>query len=89
MARQRSGGVTRWLPLVLGLLAVLAALAVDPAAAALLLDADFLVVLGTVGLALASGDVRRLASSARNSSVAVLFRAGLAVSRAAPRSLLG
>ena len=66
----------------------MAALAVDPAAAALLLDADFLVVLGTVGLAMASGDVRRVVTSAANSSAATLLRAGVAVTRAAPRSLL-
>ena len=79
----------RWLPLVLGAVAVLAALAVDPAAAALLLDADLLVVLGTVGLAMANGDVRRLVRRTLTSPVVLLCRVGVAVTRAAPRSLFG
>jgi hypothetical protein len=74
--------------LALGVIAVLAAVAVDPAAAALLLDADFLVVLGAVGLAVARGDVRQVAHRLLTSPAAVLCRAGVAVTRSEPRSLL-
>ena len=78
----------RWLPFALGALAVLTVIAVDPAAATLLLYVDFLVTLGTVGLALAHGDLRTLVMRVLTSHAVVLCRAGAGLTRAEPRSLL-
>jgi hypothetical protein len=63
-------------------------LAVDPAAAALLLDIDFLVALGTVGLALTQGDLRGLVARVLTSHAVLLCRAGVVLTRFEPRSLL-
>jgi hypothetical protein len=72
----------------LGALVVLAVVAVDPAALAFLMDADFLVAIGSAGLLMLGADLRLLARRAAASTPAVLVRAGAAVTRARPASLL-
>jgi hypothetical protein len=79
---------TRLLWTLLGAAAVLPLLAVDPAAVALLLDADFLALAAVVGIALLRGDAglvrRRLAVSLPS----LWLRVGLTLSRERPASLL-
>lgn len=75
--------------LVLGVVAVAALLGVDPAVAGLLLDADLLVLLGSVGLAMLGADARVLVLRMRTSNVATLCRVSADLSVHAPRTLLG
>jgi peptidoglycan/LPS O-acetylase OafA/YrhL len=86
--KRGSLGWRRTTVLALGAITVLAVLSVDPAAAALLLDTDFLVLAGTAGLALAGADLRTLAHRLATSRAVVLCRAGVTVSRDRPRSLI-
>jgi hypothetical protein len=78
----------RLLLLVLGAAAIAALLGADPAVAAYLLDADLLVLLGTVGVALLAADLRVLARPARTAPVVVLVRTGAAMTRERPRTLV-
>jgi hypothetical protein len=50
---------------------------------------DFLVLLGTVGLALLRGDVRAVLARALTSHGWVMVRAGAELSRRQPRTLAG
>lgn len=74
--------------LALGALTVLSLVGVDPAAFALLLDADFLMLLATVGVAMFREDARVALARLRVRPSVVMLRAGVEVTRAAPRSLL-
>ena len=82
----------RRLLLVLGLVAVLPLVAVDPALAFLLLDAELLTLLGGVGLTMTAADVRialtRLAGALATSLPVLEVRAGWRLTREEPRSLL-
>jgi hypothetical protein len=77
----------RIVPLALGALAVAALLAVDPGAITLLLDVDFLALLGTVGLALLRGDVRAVLARMLTSHGWSMVRAGAALTRHQPFTL--
>jgi hypothetical protein len=74
--------------LLLGFAAVLPLLAVDPAVVALLLDADFLALVGVVGLALLRGDLRLLRHRVAVSLPALWIGVGLRLSRERPRTLV-
>jgi hypothetical protein len=74
--------------LVLGAIAVVALLGVDPAVAAFLLDGEFLVLLGAVGLGLMGIQVRVLLHRVAVSTTAQYLRAGVAVTREDTRTLL-
>lgn len=74
--------------LALGALAVLAAVAVDPGALAFLLDVDFLIAVGSAGVLMLGTDLRVLVRRAGTSTPAVLVRAGVALTRTRPVSLL-
>ena len=79
MNKRGSLGWRRTTVLALGAITVLAVLSVDPAAAALLLDTDFLVLAGTAGLALAGADLRSLAhrlATIRNADRVLVFEEG-------------
>jgi hypothetical protein len=78
----------RLLLLVPGAAAIAALLGADPAVAAYLLDADLLVLLGGVGVALLAADVRVLARRARTATAVVLVRTGAVMTRERPRTLL-
>lgn len=90
--RDTIGEVKRRLLLVLGLVAVLPLVAVDPALAFLLLDAELLTLLGGVGLTMTAADVRlgvsRLARAVATSLPVLELRAGWRLTREQPRSLL-
>lgn len=74
--------------LALGAAAVLALLGVDPAVATFLLDADLLVLLGSVGVAMLAADTRVLVARMRTSPAAVLLRTGASMTRSHPVSLI-
>jgi hypothetical protein len=78
----------RLVVLLLGAAAVVALLGVDPAVAALLLDVDFLVLLGSVGLALTWSELRLLGHVIGASTTAQYVRAGVVVTRGDPWTLL-
>lgn len=78
----------RLLLVVLGAAAIAALLGADPAVAAYLLDADLLVLLGSVGVALLAADVRVVARRARTAPAVVLVRTGAVMTRERPRTLL-
>ena len=75
--------------LLLGAAAVVPLLAVDPAVVALLLDADFLVLVGVVGLALVRGDARLALGRAAGSLPVLWVRCGISLTRSSPGTLLG
>jgi hypothetical protein len=75
--------------MLLGAAAVLPLLAVDPAVVALLLDADFLALLGVVGITLLRGDSRLVRHRLAVSLPALWVRVGLTLTREQPASLLG
>jgi UPF0716 family protein affecting phage T7 exclusion len=81
----------RRLPVLIMLLLAVIALAplvgVDPAALGLLLDADFLMLAGAVGLGLLRADGRLLARRLAASLPVLWVRAGVALTREAPRTL--
>jgi len=73
---------------LLGALAVVPLLAVDPTVVALLVDADFLALAGVVGLALLRGDARLVMHRLAASLPVLWVRAGISLSRSRPRTLL-
>lgn len=76
-----------WLVL-LGLIVVAPIAIVDPSAAFLLFDVDFVVVMGTVGLAYLRGDAAVALRWLATSFAGACCRAGVALTRDDPRSLL-
>jgi len=78
----------RRLMMLLGALAVVPLLAVDPAVVALLVDADFLALAGVVGLALLRGDLLLVAHRLAVSLPALWIRVGVRLSRERPRTLV-
>jgi hypothetical protein len=61
---------------------------VDPAALGLLLDADFLVLAGVVGVGLVREDSRLLAHRVARSLPVLWVRTGVALTRESPRTLV-
>jgi hypothetical protein len=78
----------RWPWLVVGLLAVLPLLAVDPAVVALLLDPELLVALGGAGLLLLRSDLRTAAHRVMASLPVLWVRVGLRLSVLEPDTLI-
>ena len=78
----------RRLMVLLGALAVVPLLAVDPTVVALLVDADFLALAGVVGLALLRGDLLLVAHRLAVSLPALWIRVGVRLSRERPRTLV-
>lgn len=79
---------TRRLMHLFGLLAVLPLVAVDPALIVLLYDAEFLALMGTVGLALLRGDARVMWLRVRDSQFVSEVRVAATLTLERPRSLL-
>lgn len=73
---------------VLGFVAVMPLVMVDPAAAVLLLDVELLALLGSAGLGLVREDLRMAVARCRCAPSVVLFAAGVRLSREDPRSIL-
>ncbi len=73
---------------LLGGLAVLPLVAVDPAMIVLLHDAEFLALLGSVGLALLRGDASVVWRRVRDSQLVREVRVAVVLTRERPRSLL-
>lgn len=73
---------------LLGMMAVLPLLAVDPAMIVLLYDVELLALLGTVGLSLLRGDARILWLRLRQSHFVTEMCVATALTRERPRSLL-
>ena len=86
--RSWSSRPVRLLLLVAGAAAIAALLGADPVVAAYLLDADLLVLLGSVGIGLLAADLRVLALRTRTSPAVVLVRTGALMTREQPRSLV-
>lgn len=82
------GLLTRRFLHVLGLAAVLPLVAVDPAAVVMLLDAEFLALVGGAGLALLRGDAEIVLHRILSSAVVMDLRTGFVLTREEPRSLL-
>jgi hypothetical protein len=73
---------------LLGLAAVLPLVAVDPALVVLLFDAEFLALLGAVGLGLLRGDAVVALRRIRQSQFVTELRVAVELTRERPRSLL-
>lgn len=78
----------RLLLLVAGATAIAALLGADPAVAAYLLDADLLVLLGSVGIALIAADLRVVARRVGTAPAVVLVRTGARMTTERPRTLV-
>jgi hypothetical protein len=70
-----------------GILALAPLIAVDPGVLGLFLDLDFVAVIGVAGLGLLRADVRRLSRRLAGSLPVLWVRVGVALTRAAPRTL--
>ena len=88
MALTRPGGRTL-VVLAFGALAVLAAVAVDPAALAFLLDVDFLIAIGSAGLLMLGTDLTVVGHRVATSTPGLLVRSGVSVTHDRPYSLIG
>jgi hypothetical protein len=73
---------------LLGLLAVLPLVAVDPALIVLIYDAGFLTLMGSVGVAPLRGDTRVMWLRVRDSQFVTEVRVAATLTRERPRSLL-
>jgi hypothetical protein len=73
--------------LLAGIVALAPLIAVDPGVLAVLLDVDFVALIGVVGVGLVRGDTRQLAYRLRRSLPAVWVRVGVELTRASPRTL--
>ncbi|HEY2877802.1 hypothetical protein [Nocardioides sp.] len=78
----------RVLAVVLAAVALMPLLGVDPAILAILLDVDFLMLTGLVGLAMVGVDARRAAYRITRSLPALWIRVALSLTRSDPRTLL-
>jgi hypothetical protein len=87
IARFRSLFGRRFLHL-LGLMAVLPLVAIDPVMIVLLYDAEFLALMGSVGLALLRGDACVMWLRLRDSQFFTEVRVAATLTRERPRSLL-
>jgi hypothetical protein len=73
--------------LLAGLVALAPLIAVDPGVLALLLDVDFVALIGVAGLGLLRGDTRQLAHRFGRSLPAVWVRVGVELTRTSPHTL--
>ena len=73
--------------LLAGIVALAPLIAVDPGVLAVLLDVDFVALIGVVGVGLLRGDTRQLVYRLRRSLPAVWVRVGVELTRASPRTL--
>lgn len=73
---------------LLGLMAVLPLVAVDPVLIVLLYEAEFLALMGSVGLELLRGDARVMWLRVRDSQFVTEVRVAATLTRERPRSLL-
>jgi hypothetical protein len=80
--------VSQHLLVLLGAAAIMPLVAIDPAAVVLLFDVEFLVMTASAGLAMLRGDGRVLLDHCANSLTVLALRAGAAMTREDPRSLL-
>jgi hypothetical protein len=80
--------LTRRFMHLLGLMAVLPLVAVDPAMIVLLYDAEFLALMGSVGVALLRGDGRVMWLRLRDSNFVTEVRVAAKLTRERPHSLL-
>ena len=86
--RPRRSTTLRVLAVVLAAAALMPLLGVDPAILAVLLDVDFLVLTGLVGLTMVGVDARRAAHRITRSLPALWIRVALSLTRSDPRTLL-
>lgn len=86
--RARHRTALRVLAVVLAAAALMPLLGVDPAVLVLLLDVDFLVLTGLVGLAMTGVDVRHAAFRTVRSLPVLWIRVALSLTRSDPRTLL-
>jgi hypothetical protein len=73
--------------LLAGIVALAPLIAVDPGVLAVLLDVDFVALIGVAGVGLLRGDTRQLAYRLRRSLPAVWVRVGVELTRTSPRTL--
>ncbi len=73
--------------LLAGIVALAPLVAVDPGVLALLLDVDFLALIGVAGLGLLRGDTRLLVSRIGRSLPGLWVRVGVELTRTSPRTL--
>jgi hypothetical protein len=73
--------------LLLAVIALIPMIGVDPAALGLLLDADFLMLAGAVGIGLLREDARLLLVRLGRSLPVLWVRSGVALTRDSPRTL--
>jgi hypothetical protein len=73
--------------LLAGIVALAPLIAVDPGVLAVLLDVDFVALIGVAGVGLLRGDTRQLAYRLRRSLPAVWLRVGVELTRTSPRTL--
>ena len=73
--------------LLAGILALAPLIAVDPGVLALLLDVDFVALIGVVGLGLLRGDTRQLRYRFARSLPGVWVRVGVELTRTSPQTL--
>lgn len=73
--------------LLAGIVALAPLIAVDPGVLAVLLDIDFVALIGVAGVGLLRGDTRQLAYRLRRSLPAVWVRVGVELTRTSPRTL--
>ncbi len=74
--------------MLLGAICVVPLAMVDPAAALMLFDLEFLTMVGTAGVALLRGDAHELRERLLANHTVVSLRAGWAMTRERPGSLL-
>jgi hypothetical protein len=86
--RPQGSTALRVLSVVLAAAALMPLLGVDPALLAVLLDVDFLVLTGLVGLTMVGVDARHAASRISRSLPALWIRVALSLTRSDPRTLL-
>lgn len=86
--RPKNSTALRVLAVVLAAAALIPLLGVDPAILAVLLDLDFLVLTGLVGLTMIGVDARRAAYRITNSLPVLWIRVALSLTRSDPRTLL-
>ena len=86
--KPRRSTALRVLAVVLAGAALMPLLGVDPAILAVLLDVDFLVLTGLVGLTMVGVDARRAAYRITRSLPALWIRVALSLTRSDPRTLL-
>ena len=86
--KTRFGVIPRIIVLALAASALVPLLGVDPAIFALLLDVDFLIVTGVVGLTMLGRDASLLRSTFARTQPMLWVRVGFALTRSDPSTLI-